>query len=50
MEFILFVNASLLFAIMVDVLFSEGIPILGINICASDGVVVVEEVYVLTNI
>lgn len=50
MELILFVNASLLFAIMVGVLFSEGIPLLGINICASDRVVVVEEVYVLTNI
>jgi len=35
---------------MDGVLFSEGFPLLGINICASDRVVVVEKVYVLTNI
>jgi hypothetical protein len=46
----LFENASLLFTIMDGVLFGEGIPLLGINFCASDRVVVVEKVYVLTNI
>jgi len=50
MEFMLFENASLLFTIMDGVLFCEGIPLLGINICASNRVAVVEKVYVLTNI
>lgn len=50
MEFMLFGNTSLLFTIMDDVLFGEGIPLLGINSCASERVVVVEKVYVLTNI
>ena len=50
MEFMLFENTSLLFTIMDDVLFGEGTPLLGINSCASDRVVVVEKVYVLTNI
>jgi hypothetical protein len=43
MEFTLFENATLLFTIMDDVLFGEGITLLGINFCASDTVVVVEK-------
>jgi hypothetical protein len=50
MEFILFENTSLLVTIMDGVLFSEGILLLGINIRAPDRVVVVEKVYVLTNL
>jgi hypothetical protein len=43
MEFPLFENATLLFTIMNDVLFGEGITLLGINFCTSDTVVVVEK-------
>jgi hypothetical protein len=44
----LFENAALLFIIMDGVLFDEGIPLLGINFCASE-LWWYKKVYVLTN-
>jgi hypothetical protein len=43
MEFTLFENATVLFTMMDDVLFGEGITLLGIHFCASDTVVVVDK-------